>query len=148
MESSPTKPSPLTASQKQKQAMGWGRGSWNLISSFKKNLNWSFFTIGVFFFFTIGVLIYNVLLVSAVQQSQLYIYMYKYTLYSFSIYVIIEYWVEFPVLDSSLLLVIYFLCSSVYMSILILQFTPCLPFSPSVTVSLFSTSVTQFLLCK
>lgn len=26
MVSSPTKPSPLTASQKQKQAKGWGRG--------------------------------------------------------------------------------------------------------------------------
>ena len=45
--------------------------------------------------------------------------------------------VEFPVLYSRSLVVIYFVYSSVYMSILISQFIP-----PTVTVSLFSTSVT------
>jgi len=84
-----------------------------------------------------------------IAKSVIYIYVQIYSsLYSFSIYVIIEYWVEFPVLHTRLLLVIYFLCSSVYMSMLIFQFTPSLPFTPSVTVSLFSTSVTQFLLCE
>ena len=43
---------------------------------------------------------------------------------SFPIYVIAEYWVEFPVLYSRSLLVIYFIYSSVYMSIPISQFIP------------------------
>ena len=44
-------------------------------------------------------------------------------------------------------LVIYFMYSSVYMSIPISQFIP-LPISPLVTISLFSISVTLFLFCK
>ena len=127
-----------------------------------------FFYIFFFFFFTIGVLYFTIVFYNwsmffynwsidlqcsvsfcCIAKSVIHIYIQIYSsLYSFSIHVIIEYWVEFPVLHTRLLLVIYFLCSSVYMSMLIFQFTPSLPFSPSVTVSLFSTSVTQFLLCK
>ena len=54
----------------------------------------------------------------------------------------------FPVLYSTSLLVIYFMYSSVYMSIPISQFIPPPRLSPLVTISLFSTSVTLFLFCK
>ena len=63
---------------------------------------------------------------------------------SFPIQVITEYWVEFPVLYSRSLIVIYFIYGSVYMSIPISQFIPP-PLSLLVTISLFSTSVTLFL---
>ena len=57
--------------------------------------------------------------------------------------------VELPVLYSRLLLVIYFIHISVYMSIPISQFipfpTPCFP--PLVSIPLFSTSVPLFLQC-
>ena len=55
------------------------------------------------------------MLVFAVQQSESVIYIYIYPL--FPIWVITEYWVEFHVLHSRSLLVIYFIYSSVYMSI-------------------------------
>ena len=42
----------------------------------------------------------------------------------FLIYIIMEYWVEFSVLHSRSLLVIYFIYKSVYMSIPISQFIP------------------------
>ena len=62
----------------------------------------------------------------------------------FPILVITEYWIEFPVLYSKSLLVIYFIYSSVYMSIPISQFIPSPP-SPLANTRLFSTSVTLFL---
>ena len=46
---------------------------------------------------------------------------------SFPIKVIIEYWVEFPVVYSRFILVTYFIYSSVYMSIPITQFIPPFP---------------------
>ena len=57
-----------------------------------------------------------------------YTYTYIHSLFfldTFPIYAITEYWVEFPVLYSRFLLVIYFMCSSMYMSIPISQFIPC-----------------------
>ena len=75
-----------------------------------------------------------------------YTYTYIHSLLdSFPIQAITEYWVEFPVLYSRSLLVIYFIYSSVYVSIRISQFIP--PFPPA-TISLFSTSVTLFVFCK
>ena len=59
------------------------------------------------------------MLVSGVQKSesviQIYIYLHSF-LDSFPIKAITEYWVEFPVLYSMSLLVIYFIYSSVYIS--------------------------------
>ena len=55
--------------------------------------------------------------------SYTYTYIHSF-LGSFPIYVITEYWVEFPVLYSRSLLVIYFIYSSVYMSIPISRFIP------------------------
>ena len=66
---------------------------------------------------------------------------------SFPILVTTEYWVEFPVVYSRFLSVVYFINSSVYMSIPISQFIPP-PFSPLVTIRLLSISVTLFLFCK
>ena len=63
---------------------------------------------------------------------------------SVPIYAITEYWVEFPVLYGRFLLVIYFIYSGVSMSVPISQFIP----HPLVTMSLFSTSVTLFLVCR
>ena len=54
-----------------------------------------------------------------------------------------EPWGEFPVLHSRFSLVIYFIYSSVYMSIPTSQFLP-----PPFWTGLFSTSVSLFLLCK
>ena len=64
---------------------------------------------------------------------------YRYSfLDSFPTEAIIQYWVEFPVLYSGLLLVIHFMCSSVYMSIPVLQFIPS-PSSPHNYKFIFST---------
>ena len=52
--------------------------------------------------------------------NQLHIYMYP---LSFRFYFHTEYWVQFPVLYGKFLLVIYFIYSSVYMSVLISQLT-------------------------
>ena len=57
-----------------------------------------------------------------------------------------EHWEEFPLLYRRGSIVIPFIHSGVYMSIPILQFIT--PFLSLVTASLFSTSVTLFLLCK
>ena len=46
---------------------------------------------------------------------------------SFPMYVITEYWVDFPVLYSKSLLILCFIYSSVYVSILISQFIPHCP---------------------
>ena len=60
---------------------------------------------------------------------------------------ITEYWTEFPVVHSRSLLVIYFIYSSIYMSVPISLFIPP-PLYLLVAVSLFSTSVNQFLFCR
>ena len=66
---------------------------------------------------------------------------------SFPIWVIIEYWREFPVLYSRSFLIIYFVFSYVYMLISNSEFIP-LPVVALVTISLFSKSVSLFLVCK
>ena len=58
----------------------------------------------------------------------------------------VENWVESPVLYSMSLLVMYFIYSSVYLSIPVSQFIP--PPLPSGNHNLFSTSVTLFLFCR
>ena len=58
---------------------------------------------------------------------------------SFPIYTMTEYWVEFPVLHSRSLLVIYFKYNSLYVSIPIFLIPSPLP-PPPITISLFSTS--------
>ena len=80
----------------------------------------------VFFLFNWSILDYNVVLVSGVKQSEpiLRIHIPTPSLDPFSIYAIREYWVEFPVLYRGSLLVIYFIYSSVYMSIPMSQFIP------------------------
>ena len=76
---------------------------------------------------------YSVVLLSVVEQSE---YMYIYHLF-----VTIEHWIEFPVLCSTMFsLVIYFIPSSIYMSIPISKFIP-LSLPLLVSVHLFSTSV-------
>ena len=76
---------------------------------------------------------YSVVLLSVVEQSE-YLYIYH-------LFVTIEHWVEFPVLYSrTFSLVIYFIPSSVFMSIPISKFIP-LSLPPLVSVHLFSTSV-------
>ena len=61
-------------------------------------------------------MIYSVVLVLGVQQSESIICVHIPALqHSFPGWVITEYWVEFPVLYSRSLLVVYFMCSSVYM---------------------------------
>ena len=72
--------------------------------------------------------------------SYTYTYIHSF-LDSFPVYVITEYWVEFPVLHSRSLLIIYFIYSSVYMSTPISHFIPPCYVSPLVTISLFSKSV-------
>ena len=60
------------------------------------------------------------MLLSAAQQSESVIHIHISTvLDSIPILVITKYRVEFPVLDSRFLLLIYFMCSSVYMPIII-----------------------------
>ena len=90
------------------------------------------------------------------KVNQLYIYIYPHFLHSFPIlhYRVLSSLqsteplqsIEFPVLYSRSLLVIYIIYSSVYMSDPIYQFIPHAPPSPLVTISLFSTFVTLFLL--
>ena len=69
---------------------------------------------------------------------------------SFPIYIITEYWVEFPVLTSRSLLAIYFICSSLCMLIqsswFIISLFPHI--SSLVTISLFLKFVSLFLFCK
>ena len=66
---------------------------------------------------------------------------------SFPIQVITEYWVEFPVLYSRSLLIIYFIYNSVYLLIPNSQFIPPSYVSPLVSINLFSMSVSLFLFC-
>ena len=110
-------------------------------------LEWSyplFLVIISFFKIFIGVeLIYNVVLVSGIQQSESVTHIS--TLFKILFpYRSLEYRVEFPVLYSRFLLVIYIIYSSVYMSIPISQFI----LIPLVTVGMFSTFVTLFLSFK
>ena len=97
----------------------------------------------------IGVeLIYNVVLVSAVQQSEPVIH--THISLSFRFFSHIGHYKvlsRVPCVMSRFLLVIIFVHSSMYMSISISQFIPP-PLSPLVTISLFSTPVTLFLFCK
>ena len=58
----------------------------------------------------------NVILISAVQQSDSVLHMYLIFFKFFPHVVIAEYWAEFPVLYSRSLLVIYSIYSNVYMS--------------------------------
>ena len=86
-----------------------------------------------FFFKLLAFTCYSVVLLSVVEQSE-YLYIYH-------LFVTIEHWVEFPVLYSrTFSLVIYFIPSSVFMSIPISKFIP-LSLPPLVSVHLFSTSV-------
>ena len=93
-----------------------------------RSLAWLFFclTVSLFKVTVIGVwLIHSVVLVSGVQQSQSFMHMHISTLYRFFCHIVIpEYWIEFSVLYSGSLLVIYFICRSVYLSILVSQFIP------------------------
>ena len=92
------------------------------LSSHEKTLSNLFYSFSIF----IGVqLIYNVVLVSAVQQSESVIHIHVSTLLDcFPIQAITEYRDEFPVLYSRSLLVIYFIDSRVYMSVPISQLNP------------------------
>ena len=92
---------------------------------------------------------------SSLQQSKSVIYIYicvcvyislLFFRVLFSHIVIIDYWVEFSVLYSRFLFVIYFIYGGVYMSIPNFQFNSFL-FSSLIAVSLFSTSVTLLLFC-
>ena len=90
---------------------------------------WGFFVLFFCLFvylFLIGVqLLYNVVLVSAVQRSESAICIHISPLLDFlPIQVTTEHWVEFPMLYSRFSLVIYFIHISVYMSIPISQFIP------------------------
>ena len=60
-------------------------------------------------------------------ESVVHIHISSFFLDSFPIYAITEYWIEFPVLYSKSLLVIYFICTTVYMSIPISQLSLTLP---------------------
>ena len=67
---------------------------------------------------------------------------------SFLIKVFPEYWVEFPVLYSRSLLLIYVICSSIRIFTPSSWFIPTPHLSPLVTISLFSKSVSLSLFCK
>jgi len=80
-------------------------------------------------------------------------YMYSYIPYLLDFLPILlttDHWVEFPVLYSMFSLAIYFVHSinSVCRSIPIFQFIPHLLLFPLVSICLFSTSLSLFLLCK
>ena len=78
-----------------------------------------------------------------INYANTYIYPF---LDSIPIYIIIEYFIQFPVLYSSFM-VIYFIYRGVYMSVPVFAVFPCCP-PPLVTISLFSMFVTLFLFCK
>ena len=90
-------------------------------------------------------MISHVVFVSAARQNESAIHIHISTLLdSFSIKVIMDHLVEFPVLYSRSLLVIYFIYNSVYLSLPISQFVSS-PVSPLGSTSLSSISVTLFL---
>ena len=95
-------------------------------------------------------MIYNVVLVSAIRHSEsVYVCTHISPLFfrlssHIGHYRLLS---RVPCAISRFVLAIYFIYSSVYMSIPISQFIPP-PLSPLVTISLFSTSVTLFLFCK
>ena len=76
-----------------------------------------------------------------IKVSQLYIHIHALLFGLPSIQVTTERWVEFPVLYSRFSVVISFVHSSVYVSVLLSQFIP-----PLVSIHLFSTSVSLFIL--
>ena len=97
----------------------------------------------------IGVqLIYNVVLVSAVQQSESVMHIHVFTLFQ----IIFPYKLLKNIEQRSLsynsrfLLLFYFVYSSVYVSIPVPSLSPTV--SPLVTINLFYMSVTLFLFCK
>ena len=79
-----------------------------------------------------------------IAKSFSYIYTYIYSFSdSFPIQVITEYWIEFLVLYSRSLLIIYYIYQCIYVNPNLLIYpTPCL--SSLVTISLFSKSVSRF----
>ena len=101
------------------------------------------------FFFFLKLLEYSCF--TMLHQSQVHselvnqLCIYHFSLDSFPIQAIIEYRVEFPVVYNRPLLIIYFLYSSVYMSIPVSQFIPS-PFPSSThqfVLSIFSISILQ-----
>ena len=60
-------------------------------------------------------LIYNIVLVSGVPQSDSVIHIHMYFSDSFPLYIIMRYWIKFPVLYSRSLLFTYFIYSNVYL---------------------------------
>ena len=90
----------------------------------------------------IGVyLIYNFVLISGVQQSESVIHTHIFFLFQILFPYRLLQNIEFPVLYSRSLLVIYFIYSSVCMLIPSSRFIPSHDVSPLVTISLFSISV-------
>ena len=94
--------------------------------------------------------IYNIVLISAVQASDSVLHTYvcihiSIFLYSFPLYFISGYWIQFPVLYNRTLWFIHPICNSLHL--LIPNFQSKLPHSPSLLAStnLFSVSVSLFL---
>ena len=91
--------------------------SWNTYTFYSEVYLWYhdalFFQIVLSFFIEVQ-LICNVVLVSGVQKSDSGIHTYIFIFQSLFTYKLLQNWVEFPVLFSRPLLVIYFIYSSVY----------------------------------
>ena len=82
-------------------------------------------------------LTYNVVFISDVQQSESVRHTYIHSFSgSFPIWITTQYWLDFPVLYSRFVLLIYFIYSRVYLLILTSQFIPPLNVSPLVTINL------------
>ena len=96
----------------------------------------------IYFILEYSWLTMNVILISAVQQSDSVLHMYLIFFKFFPHVVIAEYWAEFPVLYSRSLLVIYSIYSSVHINPRVLIYLH--PSSSLVTVSSFSKSVSFF----
>ena len=95
-------------------------------------------------------MIYNVALVSCVQQSHSVIHIHIFILFQILFSYRLSQNTEFPVLYSRPVLLIHLIYSSVYVYVnpnLPIYPSPPLP-PPRVTISLFSTSVTLFLFCR
>ena len=110
---------------------------------------WSIFYWNMLFYF-IGVqLIYNVVLISTTQQTDLVIHIQAYSFsYSFPSWFISGYWILFPVLYSRILLLIHSLYNSFHLITGNSQF---IHFSSSfslATTSLFYLIVGLFIFCK
>ena len=125
-----------------------GKSTQEFVITYTGENGYIFFCILKLFFIKVQ-LIYNVLSISAVQQSDpvihIYTFFFSYYLLSYSI---TSDWIQFSVLYSRTSLLIHFKCNNLHLPTPNSQSIPLPPCFHLATTSLFSVSMSLFLFCR